>query len=81
MADERVICRACGYANPSENNFCGRCGVFIASRRARGEEHWRPADQPGVPHARAKVLTIYGITLFFVVSCVVLALVVIIWRP
>jgi hypothetical protein len=81
MAEERVICRACGYVNPDENNFCGRCGVFIAGSRAEEGEHWRPADQPGEPRARAQSRLIYGIALAFVFSCVVLALVVIIWRP
>ena len=81
MAEERVICRACGHANPDENNFCGRCGVFIASRRAERDERWRPTDQLGEPRARAQARLIYGITLVFVLSCVVLALVVIIWRP
>lgn len=81
MAEERVICRACGYVNPDGNNFCGRCGVFIAGRRDRQEDRRWPSEQTGVPHARAKVLLIYGITLAFVLSCVVLALVVIIWRP
>ncbi len=81
MADGGLVCGQCGARNPAENNFCGRCGAFLAGRGVTEGEGWRPSDQPGEPRARARAMLIYGIAALFVLACVALSLVVIIWRP
>ena len=82
MAEGPVLCRQCGTANPPGNNFCGQCGTYMASRPTA------PAARPRLvePTAeetrnRRNIAIIYTITAIFVLSCAVLSLVVIIWRP
>ena len=81
MADGGLICGQCGAPNPAGNNYCGRCGAFLGGRGATEGEGWRPSDRPGEPRARAQATLIYAIAAVFVLACVALSLVVIIWRP
>lgn len=81
MAERGLRCGQCGAANPAGNNYCGRCGTFIAGALVGDGEPWRPTDRPGEPRARAQATLIYAIAAIFVLTCVVLSLVVIIWRP
>lgn len=81
MAERATICGQCGATNPPGNNFCGRCGTFIGTK---------PTDEPylrstivrsGDRRVRRQAQIVYAITAFFFFSCIILALVVIIWRP
>ena len=81
MAERPIICGQCGAANPPGNNYCGRCGTFLAGRALAEGERWRPTDSPGEPRARRQALIIYAIAALFALSCAILSLVVIIWRP
>lgn len=81
MTERASVCGNCGATNPPGNNFCGRCGTFIGAR-PQAEPEQRPiVARPGDRRARRQALIVYAITAFFVLSCVILALVVIIWRP
>lgn len=81
MAERQLICGQCGATNPPGNNYCGRCGVFLGGRAPDDGERWRPSDRPGEPRARRQAAIIYSIAALFALSCLVLSLVVIIWRP
>lgn len=81
MAERATACGHCGATNPPGNNFCGRCGTFIGTK---------PTDEPaarsmiarsGDQRVRRQAQIVYAITAIFVFSCIILALVVIIWRP
>ena len=80
MAEIPITCRQCGAANPPANNFCGRCGAHLSPASAALS---RPRPLPTADEARNRrnIAIIYAITAFFVLSCVVLAIVVIVWRP
>lgn len=80
MAELPIVCRQCGTANPPANNFCGSCGAYLA---ATPDLPARPRPVLAADEARNRrnVAIIYAITAFFVLSCVLLAAVVIIWRP
>ena len=81
MGSQANICGGCGAHNPPGNNFCGRCGVPLTSRPP-AEALQRPiVARPGDRRVRRQAQAVYAITAFFVLACVVLALVVIIWRP
>ena len=83
MAKSPAICRQCGTANPPGNNFCGQCGAYIALRPAVPDDaRPRPAE-PRAEEARNRrnIAIIYTITAIFVLSCLILSVVVIIWRP
>ena len=82
MAESPVVCRHCGTANPPGNNFCGQCGTYMASRPSVPAARPRQTA-PGAEEARNRrnIAIIYTITAIFVLSCILLSLVVIIWRP
>jgi uncharacterized membrane protein YvbJ len=80
MAESSILCRQCGTANPPGNNFCGQCGTYLAPRPAAAASRPREAS-PEEARNRRNIAIIYAITAIFVVSCIVLSLVVIIWRP
>lgn len=81
MAEVARRCGQCGAENPAGNNYCGRCGSFLSARGAAGGEGWRPADRAGEPRARAQSHAILIIAALFVLTCVMLSLIVIVWRP
>ncbi len=81
MAERASTCGNCGAANPPAGNYCGRCGTFLRSRVPTEGEPWRPTDRPGDPRARRQATLIYAIAALFVLSCLILTLVVVIWRP
>jgi predicted nucleic acid-binding Zn ribbon protein len=83
MAESPVICRQCGTANPPGNNFCGQCGTYMASRPAipAGVRPRPVAPSAEEARNRRNIAIIYTITAIFVLSCIVLSIVVIIWRP
>ena len=80
MAEPSIACRQCGAPNPPGNNFCGRCGTYLAPTPAAPA---RPRPTPTADEARNRrnIAIIYAITAFFILSCIMLAVVVIIWRP
>lgn len=80
MTQPAIICRQCGTPNPPGNNFCGSCGTFLSSSPAAPR---RPSPAPTADDARNRrnIAIIYAITAIFVLSCIILAAVVIIWRP
>ncbi|HEY8598137.1 MAG TPA: zinc ribbon domain-containing protein [Thermomicrobiales bacterium] len=81
MPEREEVCRNCGAANPRGNNFCGRCGAFVGAPAA-AEEGPRPiVARPGDRRVRRLAGIVYVITALFLLSCVILMLVVIIWRP
>lgn len=76
-----VVCRQCGTSNPPGNNFCGQCGAFLSAKPTP-----RAFPRPGEPTGeearnRRNIAIIYAIVAIFVITCVILSLVVIIWRP
>jgi uncharacterized membrane protein YvbJ len=83
MREPGAICRQCGTANPPGNNFCGQCGTFIAPRSAgRITALPGPVVSSGEEiRLRRNSQIVYAITAIFVVSCIVLAITVIVWRP
>jgi predicted nucleic acid-binding Zn ribbon protein len=81
MPERETACQHCGAANPRGNNFCGRCGGFIGAPVA-AEQVPRPiVARPGDRRVRRLALIVYLITALFVLTCIILTLVVIIWRP
>ena len=81
MSEPGSVCRNCGAANPRGNNFCGRCGAFVGTP-ASAEQGPRPVvARPGDRRVRRLALIVYAITAFFLLSCLILTIVVIIWRP
>ena len=80
MAQSPLTCRQCGVPNPPGNNFCGSCGTFLSSAPAAPR---RQSRAPAADEARNRrnIAIIYAITAIFVLSCTILAAVVIIWRP
>lgn len=81
MPEREMACRNCGAANPRGNNFCGRCGAFIGAPAA-AEQASRPVvARSGDRRVRRLVLIVYAITALFALSCVILTVVVIVWRP
>lgn len=81
MPERATACGNCGAINPPGNNFCGRCGTFIGAKSA-DEPPLRPTiARSGDRRARRQAQIVYAITAFFFLACVILALVVIIWRP
>ena len=80
MAQQSITCRQCGMANPPGNNFCGSCGTFLSSAPPAPR---RPSPLPTADEARNRrnIAIIYAITAIFVLSCIILSAVVIIWRP
>lgn len=81
MSERESICGNCGAVNPRGNNFCGRCGAFIGAHVAT-EQGQRPiVTRPGDRRVRNLARIVYAITTLFVLSCAILTLVVIIWRP
>ena len=81
MPERAISCANCGAANPPGNNFCGRCGTFIGAAGTNGAAPRPVVTRPGDARVRRQARIVYAITAIFLVSCVVLALVVIIWRP
>ncbi len=81
MSEREAACRNCGAANPRGNNFCGRCGAFVGTP-ASAEQGSRPVvARPGDRRVRRLASIVYAITAFFLLSCLILTVVVIIWRP
>ena len=83
MPEPGAICRQCGMANPPGNNFCGQCGTFIAPRQA--DDNVVPL-RPVVAsdeelRLRRNSQIVYGITAVFVLTCIALFVVIIVWRP
>jgi hypothetical protein len=81
MADRALVCGNCGLVNAAESNYCGRCGAFLKTSPGSDDTAWRPSDVAGEPRLRRQSTFIFTIALLFVVACVVLAAVVIVWRP
>lgn len=83
MREPGVLCRQCGMANPPGNNFCGQCGTFIAPRPAgEGVVPLKPivASEEEL-RLRRNSQIVYGITAVFVLTCIVMFVVIIVWRP
>ena len=74
-----VACRQCGMVNPPDNNFCGRCGTHLSTRPVALVP--RPRNTADDARNRRNVTIIYAITASFLLTCLVLTVVVIIWRP
>ena len=81
MADPALACGQCGATNPATNNFCGRCGAFLGPEGAAGERQAAPARQGGEPRARVQSALIIAIVAAFALACLLLSVVIIVWRP
>jgi hypothetical protein len=69
-------CPVCDTENLATNSVCTACGAPLSATEAV------PADlEPADRSRQQKVYIIYAITALFLVACIVLALLVIIWRP
>jgi uncharacterized membrane protein YvbJ len=81
MPERATACGNCGVVNPPGNNFCGRCGTFIGTRSTDESPARPPMARTVDRRVRRQAQIVYAITAIFLLSCVILALVVIIWRP
>jgi predicted nucleic acid-binding Zn ribbon protein len=82
MAEPNMVCRQCGTLNPPGNNFCGQCGTFIAQRPTTATPPFLlPAASAEEARNRRNSQIVYAITALFLLSCIVLSIVVIVWRP
>ena len=81
MAERTPICGNCGRVNAAGDNYCARCGAFLGAPARDDGAAWRPADAAGDPRLRRQSALIIAIALAFIVACLVLAAVVVIWRP
>lgn len=81
MPERASRCGNCGASNPPDNNFCGHCGTFIGTRPATELEMRPTIAHSGDRRIRRQAQIVYAITALFCFSCIILALVVIIWRP
>jgi hypothetical protein len=66
----------------TNHNFCGQCGTYIASRPTATAA----VPSPVVPSTeevrlRRNSQIVYAITALFVISCIALFVVIIVWRP
>ena len=80
MSAQPVACRQCGMLNPPDNNFCGRCGTHLSTRPVAPLPS-RPRNTAADARNRRNIAIIYAITALFVLTCVLLAVVVIVWQP
>lgn len=81
MAETSRTCRQCGTPNPPGNTFCGRCGAHLAPTPAASPPRLRAVPTADETRNRRNVMIINAIVAFFVISCILLFAVVIIWRP
>jgi uncharacterized membrane protein YvbJ len=81
MSEPPVVCRQCGAANPPGNNFCGRCGTYIAPPPAATALPKPLAPSGEEVRLRRNSQIVYAITAIFVLTCIALFAVIIIWRP
>ena len=81
MAESSRTCRQCGTPNPPGNNFCGRCGTYLAPTPAPAPPRLRAVPTADEARNRRNVAIINAIAAFFILSCLILFAVVIIWRP
>ena len=79
MSAQPFACRQCGMLNPPDNNFCGRCGTHLATRPVAIVP--RPRATADSARNRRNIAIIYAITTLFVLTCLILAVAVIVWQP
>ncbi len=78
---EQIQCRACGTTNPTGNNFCGQCGAFIGPQTIEPAIVLPATKTDRERRAQRQAFVVYAITALFLLTCAILAIVVIIWRP